>query len=275
MDNKKDLFFGWIEACLRYAGEFGAAEKMVYGEVFGLSEPTVSRHQSEFARVFEEQVGEAFVRDTNNRVIGGRLVLSEMAALPETPVFTRMPAIELWLRDNLGGSGYFEVEIGRRSPEAWLMRMVTRSIRSRKPLSITYHSRRSVGTRIVSPHAIVRIAGRMHIRAYDHSKNEHRDFVLSRITDATLSVEGTPFIGAEEDKNWNCFQTILIEDLSNGNDPTARLGIRSDFGLNAEGQRNMRVREPLVQYLIDNMNPGYSPPVRVSMVTRLQRENES
>jgi hypothetical protein len=115
----------------------------MYRETFGVSEPSVSRHQEAFADAFESRVGEVFVRDGNDRVRGGRLVLSGEASLPETPVFPRMPDLEQWLKDNLGGSGYVELEIRRQMSEPWIMRTVIQAIRSRNPLNITYYSRTS------------------------------------------------------------------------------------------------------------------------------------
>ncbi|WP_339696397.1 WYL domain-containing protein [Celeribacter baekdonensis] len=263
LERKKSILFGWIEACLRYGGTFGPKEKVMYQQTFGLSEPSTSRHQAEFADIFENAVGEAFCRNARNRFSGGRLTLSETAHLPEAPIFPEMPDIRTWLKDNLGRSGYVEEAIQRRIPESWIMRAVIQSIRSKTPLRITYHSRHTDGERTVSPHAIVHIVDRLHMRAYDHSKNEHRDFVLSRVTSATLTVDGQTFVGAEMDTGWNRMRTLVIEDRNDCVDHVSTLGIRLDYGLNPEGQRKVHVREALVQYLIDNMDAGYSPPVRI------------
>jgi hypothetical protein len=260
---RENILFGWIEACIRYGGVFGPAEKVTYQEVFGFSEGSVSRHQAKFEILFEKTCGAVFDRDSEGRVRGGRLALNEDAKIPQDPVFESMPDLKRWLHDNFGGSGYFEEEIRHREPDPWIMRPIIRSIRSRTPLLILYHSRSRQAERIVSPHAIIRIAGRMHMRAYDHSNNEHRDFVLTRITRAALIANGAEYVGADQDASWARIRHVVIEDKGLPSGEKSRRGIQLDFGLDGSGRRIVRVREPLVQYLIDEMNEGYSTPVRV------------
>jgi len=94
--------FAWIEACLRYGGVFGAAEKVVYQQVFGVSEASVSRHQARFVELFEGELGDVFVKDPGGRPVSGRLELREDAFLPQKPVFFKIPPLQLWLRQNFG-----------------------------------------------------------------------------------------------------------------------------------------------------------------------------
>ena len=215
------------------------------------------------------------MRDARGRVGGGRLALKEKAEIPKEPVFPRMPNLDQWLRDNLGGSGYFEEDIRRSDPEPWIMRAVIRSIRSRTCLRIAYHSRSGEGKRLVSPHAIIRIAGRMHMRAYDHSINEYRDFVLSRITEATLIVDGSEYVNSKQDLSWFRFKTVVIEDKGVESGANLRLGVRLDFGLDQRGRRAVRAREPLLDYLIDNMSEGHSNPVHVYELKKIDNSIES
>jgi len=163
MAKRKDLLFAWIEASIRYGGVFGPQEKVAYQRTLGVSEPSVSRHQAAFVDRFEQACGnrEIFRRDTTGRIFGGKLSLADDAILPETPVFPDMPGLERWLQDTLGGSGYFDEEIQRQTPKPWILRSVVQSIRYRHPLRITYHSRSGEGKRPLSPHALVKIAGRM------------------------------------------------------------------------------------------------------------------
>jgi hypothetical protein len=69
----KDVFFGWIEACLRYGGTFGPSEKAVYCQHFGLSEPSASRHQAEFVALYEATSPVTFAHNAAGRIHGGKL----------------------------------------------------------------------------------------------------------------------------------------------------------------------------------------------------------
>ena len=251
----KESYFSWIEACLHYGGGFGPFEKTIYCQRFGVSEPSASRHQAEFVEIYEAACNVTFARNAEGRLQGGKVV--PLTELPKTPVFSPIPSLERWLEDCFEGTRFFRVEIPRRDPEPWILRAIIQSIRGKIPVMIDYHSRNGDSRRIVSPHAIVKIVGRLHMRAFDHSRNDFADFVLSRVTGAALSVE-TSFIGNAHDKDWQRFETVVVEATGDG-----PRGVQLDFGLDADGKRQVRVRRPFVQYLIDDMDEGYAAPVRV------------
>lgn len=138
-----------------------------------------------------------------------------------------------------------------------------RSIRTRTPLAIAYHSRKADTNRVVSPHAIVRVKGRLHIRAYDHPSNDYRDFVLTRITKAALDPGAGKYVGVEQDLTWRRFSTIIIEDKGALGGERTNRGVRLDFGLDEQGRRKVRVREALISYHVDETSEGYSSPVTV------------
>ncbi|MDO8985957.1 WYL domain-containing protein [Cypionkella sp.] len=261
---RKDVLFGWIEACLHYGGTFGSSEKAVYCQRFGLSEPSASRHQAEFLNIYEAAGAVTFARNAASRIHGGKL--TPETTLPAKPLFSRMPSLETWLEDNFGGTSYFNVEIPRREPEPWILRAIIHSIRSKKALQITYHSRSGPSTRIVTPHAIVKIVGRTHMRAYDHSKNHYGDFVLSRVTAAALN-EQIAFVGNERDMQWQTIKKVTVSDTTSSDDQTRKRGIQLDYGLDQTGQRSFKFRQPLVQYLIDDMEVGYAAPVQITLDT--------
>jgi len=255
--------YGWIEAAIRYAGAFGSQEKIVYQQIFDVSEPTTSRHQAEFAGQFEAACeAPVFKREADGRLSKGRLTLLEEVALPETPVFEKMPALERWLQDALG-TRYVEVDIRRSTPRQDIVRSVLQSIWSRVPLRILYHSRSGTRERAISPHAIVKAVGRLHVRAYDHLKNQHRDFVLSRIEMAIPTVHDGQYVDADQDKSWRRVRTVVIEARGSGADEAIRRGVALDFDLPASGRRELKVPEPFVQYLIDDVEEGYRSPVRI------------
>ena len=235
----------------------------MYRETFGLSESSASRHQAEFEVVFEKKCGEVFERDEKRRVRGGRLILRGDAQLTREPVFPKMPRLPQWLLQNLGGNSYFEERIRRRDPDPWVMRPLIRSIRSKMPFRISYHSRNGESDRVVSPHAIILVVERLHMRAFDHSNNEHRDFVLSRITKAETVIDGPKYVGSDQDISWASFRKLVIEEKHTSSEESSRIGVRLDFGLGEYGGKTIQVREPLVHYLIDNMSETYSSPIRI------------
>jgi len=262
-DSKKAILFGWIEACLRYGGTFGSAEKIMYQETFGLSEASVSRHQAEFSEIYERELGDVFIRDNNRRLIGGRLELEGAADLPEQPIFPKMPILRHWLQDNLGGAGYFEEGIRRREPELWIIQLVVKAIRSKAPIRITYHSRTGDSDRIVSPHSIVRIVGRMHVRAFSHARNDFRDFVFSRITYVAKVDGGLEYVGAALDTAWTQTSVLKMQYRENDTAEPIKRGIQLDFGLDKDGGRTFKVKKALVQYMVDDMDAGYASPVKI------------
>lgn len=248
--------FAWIEASIRYSGRFSKNEKSAYGNIFGLSEATISRHQAEFQFEFEGFCSEeVFERDLSGRARGGKLILKSGASLPAEFAFEGVPNIDQWLPQALG-KRYLVVPSLRLEPPLWILRILVSAIMQKTPAFITYRSRTRSSERLISPLVIVKVVGRHHVRAWDHSINEPRDFVLSRITHIETRSD-VAFI--DKDPDWQVFGTIEIAETG-GQDMS---GIRLDFGLDKNGMRTAQVREPLVQYLIDEMQDGYESPVRV------------
>lgn len=255
---------GWIEAAIRYAGRFTAPEKVAYGQIFGFSDPTISRHQRRFVEVFEEACGqEMFQRDRSDRLLRGGLLLSGDANLPHEQVFERVPGAERWLEDALGSARYHTFEIGREDPAPNVLRALIRAIQDKRPLGITYHSRRAKSDRSISPHVIVKVANRMHVRGWDHAKNSYRDFVISRIASVRkVSDAEVKFIDHNDDVEWRKLSTIIIEDVKN-DDQILREGARRDYKLDKFGKRVIRVRRAVAPYLVDNFSDGFSKPVSI------------
>lgn len=258
--------FGWIEACLRYAGRFGPREKMTYRDIFQVSAPSVSRHQKCVARALEEACAiHLFEQDDRGRLSGGKLILRADAKLPKEPVFGRVPSLERWLQDTFDGTYFHSVEIERAEPEPDIIRPIVRALEDAVPLIIQYHSRKGSGNKSVSPHAIVRIAERLHMRAYDHSSNQYRDFVLSRIQAAQLlAEEPTSYVGNDHDKDWHDFVAVEVREKPSC-DPNATLGVRMDYSLDDNGRKTIRVRKALASYVVDIDDDDFTAPITVKL----------
>jgi hypothetical protein len=204
---------GWIEACVRYAGRFGAREKVGYQQFFGISEASASRDQEAFQRYFEHRhMIEIFRKRPDGRPAGGRLTLIDDVELVPDIQFPSMPSIDRWLEDIFGRSRFEQTGIFRADPHQHVMRFVIQGIEDRRVLSIAYHSRSGDSIRKISPHVIVKVAGRYHVRAYDHAKNDYRDFVLVRILNATHSdSEHERYTDAALDEDWHCHVEVVVQ----------------------------------------------------------------
>lgn len=268
MGSKKHKMFAWIEASIRYCGRFSQNEKIAYGEIFGLSEATISRHQAEFQAGFEDHCRhEVFVRDVAGRIQGGKLVLKDGADVPHDLAFDGAPTLDQWLAQAFRKDKYIEVQPLRSEPKPWIVRILVSALMSKFPVFITYGSRSKASERLISPLVIVKVAGRHHVRAYDHMTNEPRDFVLSRIIHIEERKDKAYF---DADPEWKTFEDIIIEEKKDPKSNEHISGVRLDFELDETGVRVVRVRKALAQYLIDDMRDGYESPVRMR---RMNSEN--
>jgi hypothetical protein len=73
------------------------------------------------------------------------------------------------------------------------------------------------------------------------------------------------FAGNARDTQWHTINKITVSDKNSGNDQTRKRGIQLDYGLDQSGQRTFKFRQPLVQYLIDEMEEGYAAPVQITL----------
>lgn len=258
-----EIRFAWIEACLRYGGAFGAAEKVVYQQVFGVSEASVSRHQARFVELFEGELGDVFVKDPGSRPISGRLELREDALLPQKPVFFKIPPLQLWLRQNFGERQYVEAEVARRDPEPWVLRSIIKAIRDEKPVRIDYHSKSTYRARQISPHALVRVVGRMHVRAFDHERNDFGDFVLSRITHVESGQIVQSYVRGDQDINWQRDVILTVKPTAKYSKAANISALDQDYGFDERGEKQMRVKKAIAPYLIDEASAGFDPLVEV------------
>lgn len=255
--------FGWIEASLRYAGRFGIREKAGYKQLFEISEATVSRDQDRFWPIFEEaQAAAVFKKNPDGSLPGRRLVLLDAVKLAPEPQFPSMPTPEVWL-NSIFSSGKFEnAPVVRALPDESVFRSVVQGIEDRAALSIAYHSRRQESLRRISPHALVWVADRIHVRAFDHSTNEYRDFVLSRILRATLlpPTQGR-YIDASADKAWHQFLELTVQAKRVTSAPLSK-GVCLEFDLDEHGEKKIKVRAALAPYLAGDDREEFTSPVQ-------------
>jgi hypothetical protein len=235
----------WIEACLRYAGRFGPAEKKAYRERFDLTEGMVSRDQ--FA------VLQGFVRAGLSKVVEkqhGKLFHVEGTSLPEEPVFRPLPIMSVWLAEMLGPRFENVPFIQRSEPSQTVLRAVVRAISEKRTLGIEYRPRKGMQRwRSISPHCIVQADGRLHLRAWDHSSKTSgpRDFVLSRIVAVNQDAAGHRFVDQKNDLDWNRFVVVEVR-MRDGENVQA---VAPDYGLDEYGIKTVRMRAAHAFYVLD------------------------
>jgi predicted DNA-binding transcriptional regulator YafY len=253
---------GWIEASLRFAGRFASGEKAAYMDRFGVGSAQVSQDQGRFTQELNKRCGAIL-----SEVARGKLKIVESAKLPAEPVF-EMPRMTEWLEVAMG-SAFLRVESARRAePDILTLRAIVVAIRERVPLEILYLSRSSgKSRRVISPHVIVDVVDRLHLRGYDHAQNRFSDFVLSRIEESRPAPD-IPFVRPDRDEDWR--RLVWIEICAHAElVGERRRGVMRDFGLNEAGSRQVRRRAAVARYLVDqpaDAMAGFASPVSIRIV---------
>lgn len=138
-------------------------------------------------------------------------------------------------------------------PDLMIVARISQAIFQNKAINIIYTSLSSgSASRDIVPHSIIDNGLRWHVRAYDRKSGEFRDFVLTRITKATvksgISKENE---NKEQDKEWNTFISLeLVPHPKNIQHPTA---IELDYGM-VDGKMTIKTRAALIGYLLRRWN---------------------
>ena len=104
--------------------------------------------------------------------------------------------------------------------------------------------------RVVCPHAVVRAAGRYHVRAFDFSRKRFIDFSLSRVLSSHSLPNHAP-VPSTLDDDWH--KTVEVEFVPHPRlSPTQRSTIAREYGMQ-QGLSVITVRRALLFYLLDEM----------------------
>ena len=267
MKQAPGYMFGWIEACLRYGGTFGIPEKKSYSYMFDVQKSTVSRHQS----AFMDCMRDVFGPDEGGIEVDRRKLLVPEGArfLDSKPIFP-LPDLALWMRqvlmsgnqDRETNATFLKIDrVERRDPDPRILRLLVDALRDKKPLRILYQGRNDpIGKRrLISPHAIVDIADRYHVRAFNHDRNRFTDFVLNRISWGEIENDKRLYHGEENDEDWHRKEKVIVS-VREGFIAEA---IAAEFDLGPDGTKAIEVRKALIPYLVDDHSRDYSKPVSV------------
>jgi len=141
-----------------------------------------------------------------------------------------------------------------RLPEKPVLAQIIRAIKSGSQLRMDYHSlssRESNEQRIIEPHALINNGLRWHIRAYSHDTYDFRDFVLSRIKQASLlsePAESSP----DYDDDWMEIISIKLQPHPKLNKKN-RLTLKYDYNM-VNDTIELNVRRALVAYVLQRMS---------------------
>ncbi|WP_350645004.1 WYL domain-containing protein [Pseudoalteromonas sp. G24-MNA-CIBAN-0072] len=138
-------------------------------------------------------------------------------------------------------------------PDLMIVARISQAIFQNKAVNIIYTSLSSgSGSRDIMPHSIVDNGLRWHVRAYCRKSKEFRDFVLTRITKATVkSSISKKQENKEQDQEWNTFISLeLVPHPRNIEHPTA---IALDYGM-VDGSMTIKARAALTGYLLRRWN---------------------
>lgn len=132
---------------------------------------------------------------------------------------------------------------------------VLRGIHKQLVLEIEYQSFTQAGPtlRLISPHAISFDGFRWHTRAYCHTRNAFRDFVLARILSIRPGARSE--IDPQLDDDWNTFVEVKIAphpDLTEGQ----RRAIELDYAM-SDGVAVLPTRRALLLYVLRHL--GLAP----------------
>jgi WYL domain len=166
------------------------------------------------------------------------------------------------LAEESGAVGTSERLIGWRPPVARMpvpvrtldtqvVFLLLRSIREGVALEVQYQSiqRAEPTQRVLSPHALGHDGFRWHIRAFCHTRQDYRDFVLARILRASASEE--PWRSGDQDVAWHNTLNLVLAPHPKLSNASKRV-IELDYGM-TKGQVNMECRQALAFYVLRHL----------------------
>ncbi len=146
-----------------------------------------------------------------------------------------------------------------RLPGAHTLAQLTRAMHGHRKLRVSYRSlseRDAPATRTLEPHSLVNTGLRWHVRAYSEETCDFRDFVLSRIVDATC-LDTPAESSMQYDDDW-VERVILKLAPHRGLDADKRESLLLDYAAR-DGQIEVDVRRALLGYVLQRLNVDTTP----------------
>lgn len=133
-----------------------------------------------------------------------------------------------------------------------ILRTVVQAIKYNQIVSVDYRSFNNPqpgNTRLISPHAFGTDGSRWHVRAYCHTDNKFKDFVLGRIAEASNTSESD--VDSNNDRQWFNYVDVVI-----GPDPklneAQKFIVAMDYGM-TNFELKFKCRIALIYYLLKKL----------------------
>jgi hypothetical protein len=141
-----------------------------------------------------------------------------------------------------------------RLPDKSVLSQISRAIHNRKKLQVSYHSlssKNSKNERIIEPHSLVNTGFRWHVRAYNETTFDFRDFVLSRFVSAKC-LDTDAESSAQYDDDWSEIISVQLTPHPKLNEETQR-SLLIDYGSD-NNIITIKVRRALIGYLLQQLS---------------------
>jgi len=175
-----------------------------------------------------------------------------------TPLFDYSPErILTWLSEGFGDGEPISSRTGiicdipgrLAQPDLSTLATVTRAIKQQQVLRIKYHSiSTGKSEREIVPFALLDTGLRWHTRAYDRKSGEFRDFVLTRIMDASVAANSVIENGERPDQDIQWSRIVELELVPHPDQPHPKV-TEMDYGMR-EGKLKMRLRAATAGYTL-------------------------
>lgn len=156
-----------------------------------------------------------------------------------------------------------EVPARLNQPSLDVLATVTRAIHGGCPLKLQYHSMKTgLVSREIIPHALVDSGLRWHVRAYDRTKGEFRDLVLTRmekvvpVKTSSTAAQVQFSERAVHDAQWQRWIDLELVPHPSHLHPTS---VERDFGMKRGGRLQIKVRAAIAGYVLRQWQVDCSP----------------
>ena len=160
---------------------------------------------------------------------------------------------------------------GREVDGTVLMHLLN-AIRERRMVNVQYQTmgREEATHRILSPHSIAHDGQRWHMRAYCHTRNKFRDFVIARLS--AVEVGGQSTIPVAEDQEWHSVLTLVL--VPHPALPHAsRRALEIDYGM-TDGRLEVKCRHAMLLYTLIRLGLMYERSLPAAQQIVLFNEEE-
>ena len=156
------------------------------------------------------------------------------------------------LSSNIQPSSYCQDATRLIHPNSEIIATIMRAISSKKAIECLYTSLTSGTTsKELVPHSIVNNGTRWHVRAFDRTNQEFRDFVTTRIEfPKILQSLIKPEESADKDTQWHTIYDIILVPHPKLKHPKA---IELDYAME-DGELKLEIRAALLGYILKQWN---------------------